>query len=408
MTTATINGTPCISVDVRLSRQGVWRADARVDQAVAVEGRCTLSLSDGALELKGTVKRTGTYGETAVLRIRGGAGGFAKEVPPKFYRHTTARIVVQDILTASGETLSQSADAGLLGRQLVAHCQRRAVAGDALSLLVGNLGAIWRVLPDGTVWIGTESWPDAAEPGDLLSEDPSAQRSTYGTEAPQVLPGTLVNGRHISIVEHHVSADSVSTVLAWETDPQDFDRHTRAQRAIFDHFAARFEYLGKFHAKVASQNSDKTLELQLDDETMPGLTKVPIRYGVPGVTAKVPKGTRCDVEFEGGDPGAPVATGFEPGSLLELKIDGSDDIVVNGGSLKVARDTDPTASGTFSMLAAGPVAGVTTVTFLWTPESGAPVTIGTIGLTVAGGTAAALQAAHITGKITDGAGNFHA
>lgn len=80
------------------------------------------------------------------------------------------------------------------------------------------------------------------------------------------------------------------------------------------------------------------------------------------------------------------------------------DTVVNDGTLKVARDTDPTASGTIACAVVGPVTGVSTATFTYTPPGGSPQTLATLSFTGSGtgGTA------NITGRITNGAPRFKA
>ncbi len=326
MTTATINGTPLISLRTRMPRTGVWFADAVADQATPLAGKVSISIGDGALVLSGTVipTRSGVWTEAAHARVLGGAGGLSTPVPAKWWRQATARIVVLDILQAAGETLSQTADSTILGTQLTGWAHKTMPAADALARLVDWLGAIWRVLPDGTVWIGNETWPAAADPGTLLWTDPERQRSRYGAEVPAILPGTSIGSQYISLVEHSVQAGAVETVVSWETAPTDEDRATRAERAIFTHFVARFEWLGVWSAKVVKQNANGTLELQMDDPAMPGLTQVPMQFGLPGIVAVVPSGTRVRVEFAGGDPGQPEVRAFEAGAPVHISFVGTD------------------------------------------------------------------------------------
>lgn len=334
MSIALLNGISCIRCDTRLARQGVWTADCVVDTPDKVEGPVRLELARGALVLRGTVvpSRTGVFAESAVVRVLGGAGRMAEEVPPKFFRGATVRIIADAILSAVGEQLSPTSSPKVTGRQLDGYAHIRQPAAAALSLLCGRVGAIWRVLPDGTVWIGTETWPAASDPGDLLREDPGLQQSLYGTEAPSLLPGTALGGRYISVVEHRVAAGLVTTTVSWETSPTTEDRATRVERAIFDHFAARFDWFATYSAKVVSQGADGKLELRPDNPDIPGLTGVPIRYGIPGVRAKVLPGARVSVAFDAGDPGEPFATVWESGTLTELTITvGAGGIVNLGG-----------------------------------------------------------------------------
>lgn len=110
------------------------------------------------------------------------------------------------------------------------------------------------------------------------------------------------------------------------------------------------------------------------------------------------------------EPGE-VALYHKDGARVLLKADGSvevtpkagQDVVLAGGSAKVGRVGDATGTGSLAMLAVSGGSS-TAVTFQWTPEGGgAPVTVGTITLTTAGGTAVAGTPAALAGKITAGA-----
>ncbi len=348
MSLVTVNGTPCVRATIRIPRIGVWFADLAVDVAKTISGPVTISVSDGALELKGRAARTGVFKDTAVLRVLGGAGGLASEVPAKYYRRCPAKVPLQDILQAAGEKLSTEADQSLLNQQLVAWTLLRQKAGEALRTLADELGAVWRVLPDGTVWLGLESWPVVHMPDvDLLSEDPRAHTAVLGTDSPTLLPGTLFLGRRVSMVEHQVQPESVRTLVWFEgtNGSGEGDRLTRAVGAVVRHLTAHLDYFALYPAKLVSQNEDGTLELKPDDSRLPGVSKVPIRYGIPGVTVKVASGARVLLGFEGGDPQQPVATLWEKGSVTEMTIDASTDIKVNGGSKAVARQGDSVHAG---------------------------------------------------------------
>ncbi len=82
----------------------------------------------------------------------------------------------------------------------------------------------------------------------------------------------------------------------------------------------RVDYLAAYQCKAVSQNGDGSLELQPDDTRLPGYSKVPIRYGVPGVTATIAAGARVLLEFAGGDPQKPIATVWESASVTLLTI----------------------------------------------------------------------------------------
>ena len=87
------------------------------------------------------------------------------------------------------------------------------------------------------------------------------------------------------------------------------------RRTVGAFIVQRVDFLAAYQCKVVTQNGDGTLELQPDDVRLPGYSKVPIRYGVPGVSATVAAGARVLLEFAGGDPQKPIATVWESASV---------------------------------------------------------------------------------------------
>lgn len=88
------------------------------------------------------------------------------------------------------------------------------------------------------------------------------------------------------------------------------------------------------------------------------------------------------------------------GAVIKIDKDGkvtidapnTTDVVVNGGTLKVARDTDPTNNGTWAHTPASGT-GVTPCSLVYVPPGGVPTTIDPLGVAV-------------TGKINGGAAHF--
>ena len=85
------------------------------------------------------------------------------------------------------------------------------------------------------------------------------------------------------------------------------DRVKLGLAKFIDSAVRRMDYLALYPCKVVSQGADDTLELQPDDARIPGLSKVPIRHGLPGVKVKVNSGARILLGFENGDPRQPYA-----------------------------------------------------------------------------------------------------
>lgn len=90
-------------------------------------------------------------------------------------------------------------------------------------------------------------------------------------------------------------------------------------------------YHAQYISTVQSQDSDGNLDLLPDDERVrgTGLSRVPIRYGIPGVKARVVAGARVTLAFEAGDPSRPFAALWDPGAIEEISF--------NDGRAPVAR-----------------------------------------------------------------------
>lgn len=99
-------------------------------------------------------------------------------------------------------------------------------------------------------------------------------------------------------------------------------KHLVAQ--IVGQVMARVDYHARYPARVTSQNADGTLELKPDSTRWgPGLSRVPIRHGLPGVTKlEVAQGARVLLAWTLDDDGQPTphAELWEKGSLTSITI----------------------------------------------------------------------------------------
>jgi len=118
------------------------------------------------------------------------------------------------------------------------------------------------------------------------------------------------------------------------------DRFTASLEAFIRQvFGQRLDYLTGYQAKSVKQNADGTLELVPDDSRLPSFSKVPIRYGVPGIAATVAAGARVLLAFAGGDPAKPIATVWESASVTALTVTATT-VNVNGGTVNVGTGAD--------------------------------------------------------------------
>ncbi len=217
MPEVTANGFPVIACRLAFPRVGAWWADLSIASGddLADGAAVTIEIANGPTLQGVTVpNRTRVFLDTLRCRVIGGKGGLSATSSSKFYQQIPARNIIADILTAGGESLAATSTASTLAAVLPFWAVGSLPVGAALATIMGYLGASWRVLPDGTVWVGVETWPTADPERVLLNDTPTEDRVEYGCTSPSMLPATVVDGRRVNRVEHLVEEDRVRSI-AW-------------------------------------------------------------------------------------------------------------------------------------------------------------------------------------------------
>lgn len=359
-----------ITAELRLSRMGEWYCDLDLDQETTEKGKVKFQLDD--LDFTGTAipEQTGTDGARAKVKVMAGNGRIRRKIGAHSYTGATGvkvGTVVRDILKDCGEDLSDLSDAETLDKKLPRwHVPAETTAARALTKLAEACDGAWRMLRDGTVWFGAETWPEVEPEGTLTGEDWSGGCLTLASETPNMVPGTVYQGQKVEEVVHRYGSN-LRTEIRTASTGSALAKALRGKQQEID-------YSREYPCKVVTQHPDGTLQLLPDDEIMrgAGLDKVPIRYGLPGFRAYLRSGARCHLAFAAGDPARPFAHNWESDP------DGVDRVVyiVNGREAPLARLGDPCTffvapgvpipvSGTVS---GAPFAGVMTIA---TPMVGA-------------------------------------
>jgi hypothetical protein len=331
MSEITLNGTPVTSLTVLLPRIGAWTADVELDDATAPTSRVVIAVA-GVLSLSGTVARGGAELERWRGRIVGGAGGLKREVPAVSQQGSTLALALADVLRAAGERLASN----VVDLSAAAPLWHRIAAPAALA--VGDVaraaGCAWRVLPDGSVWVGRETWPEVAPDVDVIDWRPELGRLELAGDVLGILPGQTLRARadlavRVGCVEHRATADALRTVVLVEPEERERGRLVDAVSRLVAALTRRLDYQALYPSTVVTQREDGTLDLHPDDPRVPDCRGVPIR-GLPGVRVTVPDGARVLLTYEGGSPARPVATLWEADAVTR--------ITVNGGTHRAARE----------------------------------------------------------------------
>jgi hypothetical protein len=203
-----------------MPERGWWWARAKLDAKTVPTGKVTLAAA-GGLSLVGTVvpALSGVFLDSAFVQLVGGAGGLGTVIAPTAFQNALVRDALNAILSGVGETASSTISPAVTSKLLAQWSIAAQTAAKALDHLATAAGAqVWRVLSDGTVWMGTEAWPAQSLPStsDVLMQYPNEGRYEIGCQTPALLPGVKLSnvGVNVGAVDHYVEHDRVRSI-AW-------------------------------------------------------------------------------------------------------------------------------------------------------------------------------------------------
>jgi hypothetical protein len=188
MSLVTLAGNMVTALTLRVPSVGVWVADCDLDTGAEVSGAVVLEV--GALSLTGTAARTGTHGERTLVRVVGGAGGWATVLPTKAYHADNGvklSTVVGDIIREAGETLSGT----LTGTVGIDFVRQDGPASRSIRQAIGT--AAWWVGYDGATRVAERVQTEIATAYQVLSYDPRDRVATIATDAPEgIVIGSVI------------------------------------------------------------------------------------------------------------------------------------------------------------------------------------------------------------------------
>lgn len=210
---------PVFEARLTLPLVGVWHADLIVDDAEDITGSQTLNTGGGA-SWKGTARRPGAYAGTSRLRLVGGAGGMNTDAKAQGYQNPSVRQVLNDLLGAGGESLASDSSADVLNPTMTAWATLVRPIGIQIKALLETVaaeGVVFQMKADGTLFVGVPAFSDSTlTEFEIVHEDPQAGRLEIASPFPDLLPGTVLEGRRISYVEHTITGTKTRTVALYE------------------------------------------------------------------------------------------------------------------------------------------------------------------------------------------------
>jgi hypothetical protein len=343
MSDATLNGLAITRGNLTRPFEQAWTAEVELDGDAPLTGRVTLTLlgqdfvgsvvadpSDG-LSLSGDV---GGYQRCLIV---GGAGGLTNPIEPdEFAQGALVQTVLQRFMQAGGETLAADIAPDLLVQVLPQWSWSAGTVRDALSALCENLGVIWRVKQDGTIWIGTPE-PIAVAPPEYIVADisPETGQALWALNEVTVEPDQIIDGLTVRKVVYSWEGDEMRAAVTFAPGPV---------QGLFALFALWLKRISLDHYRIAAgristQNGDGTVQFQPDDSRYSGLKKVAIRAGLPDTQFTGLSG-RAISGWEGATPTNPALINFAGAQATAQKIK------IGVSSLGPPAGTQPTIKGT--------------------------------------------------------------
>lgn len=305
MSVVSIAGRAVTKGEIRLPLTGAWTAELEVQGTELLTGSVTLTVGD--VDFTGTAKSEADQGNLVSVSVVGGADGLGTECPPRHWTNSTSpvsvRSILEDALGIGGERLSSDADATTTAVELAHWMRMRCTVADSLRGVLGPRAANWRLLPDGSVWVGPETWPTVDPEHVVVGEQPTEAMLTIAIESADVRPGMTFLGRQVSSVTYTVDDAAIRAHIAYGEARggivADLAELIRRETAKVRDFGS--VYL----CRVVAQNADGTLELQPTTDALAGMSSVPLR-APPGVSEiRVLPGTLVVLAFDNLDASRP-------------------------------------------------------------------------------------------------------
>jgi len=219
---------PVSKATIDIPRIGVWHADLLVDSLVSFTG--TALIQFGSKTLYGTFARNGPdINKKLRARVLGGAGRLSSLLPAKGFRLVPLRIPLTDTLKSCGEVLSPISDPQILNIVLDTWIRLQMTGSQAIDAILQAVTTTvpsWRMLLDGTLWVGYEYWGKSSTVDAVpLYSEPERGNITFYSIDPIILPGQTLAysvpgvglvSKKVSYVRHWLTPRRMHTTVYYE------------------------------------------------------------------------------------------------------------------------------------------------------------------------------------------------
>lgn len=206
----TLGGFAVLAGTLTMPTTGAWVARLHVAADVAPTGPVDLVVGDATW--RGVVRTGGSpYGRLHVVVV-GGADRLGATVDSRDFLGVPARVPLADTVEAAGEVLAPL-PAATADFFLASWARLQGRASAALGALAAVVGGRWRVLADGTVWVGADAGAPSAAKGTLVDEWPDEGARVYGLDGFALYPGQTFDDHAVGEVVHVFDAAATRTIV---------------------------------------------------------------------------------------------------------------------------------------------------------------------------------------------------
>jgi hypothetical protein len=211
----TLGGLDVLCGRIRLPLSGIWTGILELDADEAPSGvQELLVLGDGEPDVRlkcVTARRAAVDGRARCLLVGGRTGALSAEpelasvIPGQHYDGDPSKVTAYELIARicelAGEQLASSVKATLSALTVDSWHRETSRAGVALSRVLAAFGLSARVLPEGSLWAGVDTWPTVAEP-EFVDPGDDGRVLYVAPRGARLAPGAMIAGRYVSTVEY--------------------------------------------------------------------------------------------------------------------------------------------------------------------------------------------------------------
>ena len=322
-----VQGSRILQGELSIPYTGIWYIEG-----LQIEPNDDFVLSEGDVksfsflddDLIGTFVNVEFYDGTYRCNIVGGNNKIKQSVSSTNFYGVPVRTVLENITRQLEITISPTSNLALLEERLPRWDKVKGTGTEILEKLLQPYNAIWRILLDGSLWIGYEEYVDIASTGlDIAIID---KRSDMGywqiyNEVSLIEPLYKIEEKQIKDVVYTLKGSDLRIKLLF-FDPA----HVITQKISNQN--TDIIYSRKYRMRVLQQRVNGNVDVIPDPDNdlfKSGLSDVPICFPHPAMSATISNGDIAVLEFLNGSPTLPRIIAWERKSATTKPIARKDD-----------------------------------------------------------------------------------